>query len=68
MKVYELTFADPEVGFFRVWKRNKRDVARYCRKSAIDFPLRRLMTTKYLDISTEKTEFVKWLNINASRK
>ena len=67
MKLYELTFSDPERGFIRVWKRNKKEIAKLCEQWENEFPLRDLTATKYVVIPTEKTEFVGWLNKNATR-
>jgi hypothetical protein len=62
MKLYELTFSDPERGFIRVWKRNKKEIAKLCEQWKSDYPLRNLASTEYVDIPTDKTEFVEWLN------
>lgn len=68
MKVYELTFSDPERGFIRQWRRNQKQVASLLDEWADKFPLRKLVTQQYVEVPTDKTEFVEWLNENASRK
>ncbi|TFG84003.1 MAG: hypothetical protein E4G74_00275 [Erysipelotrichales bacterium] len=65
MKLYELNFADPERGIIRVWKRNKREIASLLSRWKKDYPLRKLMTETRVDISTDKSEFVEWLNDHA---
>jgi len=68
MKLYELTFADPEQGFIRQWRRNQKQVAALITEWAKNHPLREHVTTSDVEVPTDKTEFVKWLNENASRK
>ncbi len=68
MKVYELTFADPEQGFIRQWRRNQKQVAALLRDWADTYPLRELVTNNRVEVPTDKTEFVNWLNENATRR
>lgn len=68
MKVYEMVFSDPELGFVRQWRRNQKQVASLIAEWAESFPLRKLVTNTYVEVPTDKTEFVEWLNENASRK
>ena len=67
MKMYEVVFDDPESGFVRQWRRNKRQVDELIDAWRVQFPLRHVLRIKYVDIPTGKDEFVDWLNKNASR-
>lgn len=68
MKIYSLTFSDPEKGFIIQWRRNQRQVAALLAEWETSFPLRKLVTKEYVDVPMEKSEFVQWLNDNATRK
>lgn len=65
MKLYELTFTDPEQGFMRQWRRNKKQVAALVKEWSEQHPLREVVRIKYVEVPTDKTEFVDWLNVNA---
>ena len=67
MKIYELIFADPEQGFIRQWRRNQKQVASLVEDWAKEFPLREQTKVTYVEVPTDKTEFVEWLNEHASR-
>lgn len=68
MKLYALTFSDPEQGFIVQWRRNQKQVAALLKDWGGSFPLRELVTQEYVEVPTDKTEFVEWLNANATRK
>jgi len=67
MKVYEMMFTDPEQGFIRQWRRNKKGVAELTLEWSQAYPLRELHTVEYLEIPTDKVALIDWLNINAKR-
>ncbi len=67
MKVYELTFADPEFGLMRQWKRNKREIKTFVNSWKREFPLRQLLLTQRIAIPEDKQGIVDWLNENAKR-
>ena len=67
MKVYEVTFADPEVGFVRQWKRNKTEIKKLISEWSKSHPLRKHFQTKQVEVPTDKTAFIDWLNTHANR-
>ena len=62
MILYQLTFMDPERGKIVQFKRNKREISRFTRKWAEEYPLRELLLVKRVEIPDGKQEFVDWLN------
>ena len=60
MKMYELTFSDPDLGFVRRFERNKRAAAATVAEAKAQHPLRELLTEKQIEIPTDKTSFVDW--------
>jgi hypothetical protein len=67
MKTYEIIFADPERGLIRQWKRNKKGVENLVSDWSKAFPLREVMSTKYVEIPTDKVALIDWLNLNSMR-
>lgn len=68
MKVYRMTFADPEQGFIVQWRRNQKQCNALIAEWHKKFPLRNYITQSYVDVPTDKTEFVDWLNKHATRE
>jgi len=67
MKVYEVSFNCPAQGYIRRWRRNLKQVAELINDWEQTHPLRELITTESVEIPTDKTEFIGWLNYNATR-
>ena len=67
MKLYEMVFSDPEQGFIRQWRRNKKEVANLTTDWYSQHPLREIMTIKFIEIPTDKIALIDWLNQNARR-
>lgn len=69
MKMYEVTYTDPERGLCRHWLRNKRQVVRFVEQIERDDNLREHVLTAQREIPTDnKQAFVEWLNANATRR
>lgn len=64
MKVYQLTFMDAERGKIVRWKRSKRECSRFVKRWEREYPLRKLLLNEPVEIPTDKTALIEWLNSN----